>query len=150
MYHTIKTAKEGINAINKVYSSLEEIFEGHSSMTRGEILKTYSKIEKIIIKDEFGDQYKKRVLPTFETLRKLGLLEVAKKEQRTMYFYTTFFKNICLSKKQFEQLPIEEQEKYKPECVTYYYYSLVPKDIAIANILNAVNNNFSELLKLAE
>ena len=153
MYHTIKDGKNAIERINKVYPILEEIFNGRSSMTRKEILKEYSTIEFETKYYGRSHYYSKtyRVLPTFETLRHLGLLIVVEEENKTLYFAEDRYGDPeLISEKLYNQLPQSLQNYCSEKDFLRYHYKLTPKEIAIEKILNAVNENFKSFMKLAD
>ncbi len=146
MYGTITNAKEAINTINKVYPILEEIFNGHSNMTRKEIMATYSSKEKVERRTYYRIR-KERVLPCFETLRHLGLLVVVESEVQYDYVVEN---NTHISMADYENLPKVFQDMCEEHNFLRYHYELIPKEIAIEKIIETVRNNFDSLIKLAD
>lgn len=149
MYKTIKEGKEAIRSINKVYPILEEIFNGHSSMTRKEIMATYSSKEKV--EEKFFYRTRKvRVLPCFETLRHLGLLVVVEEEENHIYTVEdNNFNKTNISSSVYETLPKVFQDMCEETNFLRYHYELTPKEIAIEKIIESVRNNFDSLMELA-
>ena len=153
MYHTIKDGKNAIEKINKVYPILEEIFNGRASMTRKEILKEYSKVEfetKYYGRNNyFSNTY--RVLPNFETLRRLGLLIVVEEENKILYFAEDKYGDPePISENLYHQLPQSLQDYCSERDFLRYHYELAPREIVIEEIFNSVNKNFKSLMKLAD
>lgn len=147
MYSQITSAKHAINQINEVYPILEEIFNGHPSMTRKEIMKTYS-LKESIDNPLYPYALPERVLPCFETLRHLGLLVVVKSEVK--YDYVVEDNDTHISMVEYENLPKVFQDKCKKHNFLRYHYELIPKEIAIEKIIETVRNNFDLLMKLAD
>lgn len=151
MYHTIKDGKNAVERINKVYPILEKIFDGHSSMTRKEILKEYSKFEFEVKTYRYGRTTRKRILPVFETLRHLGVLIVVEEENKTLYFAEDRYGDPePISEKLYSQLPQVLQGYCSERDFLRYHYKLVPKAIAIETILSSVNHNLQTLLELVK
>ena len=153
MYHTIKDGKNAIEKINKVYPILEEIFNGRASMTRKEILKVYSKVEFETRHYGRNNHYSKtyRVLPNFETLRRLGLLVVVEEENKTLYFAEDRYGDPePISEKLYNQLPMVLQNYCSERNYLRYDYELTPKEIAIEKIITSVNENFNLFMKLTD
>lgn len=153
MYHTINGGKNAIKSINKVYPILEEIFNGRASMTRKEILKEYSRFEfetKYYGRSHYcSNTY--RVLPTFETLRHLGLLVVVEEENKILYFAEDNYGDPePISEKLYNQLPQALQDHCSERDFLRYHYELIPREIVIEKILNSVNENFKSLMELAD
>ena len=153
MYHTIKDGKNAIERINKVYPILEEIFNGRSSMIRKEILKEYSKVEfetKYYGRSHYcSNTY--RVLPTFETLRHLGLLVVVEEEENHMYSVEdNYYNTVNIDSTTYKKLPKVFQNMCEETNFVRYHYELTPKEIAVEKILNAVNENFKSFMELAD
>jgi hypothetical protein len=151
MYHTIKDGKNAIKNINKVYPILEEIFNGRASMIRKEILEEYSRFEFEVKTYRYGHTTKRRALPTFETLRRLGLLVVIEEENKILYFAKDRYGDPePISEKLYNQLPQALQDYCSERDFLRYHYELTPKEIVIEKILNSVNENFKSLMKLAD
>jgi hypothetical protein len=151
MYHTIKEGKNAIERINKVYPILEEIFNGRASMTRKEVLEEYSRFEFEVKTYRYGHTTKRRTLPTFETLRRLGLLVVIEEENKILYFAEDRYGDPePISEKLYNQLPQALQDYCSERDFLRYHYELTPKEIVIEKILNSVNENFKSLMKLAD
>lgn len=153
MYHTIQEGKKAIRRINKVYPFLEKIFDGHTTMTRKEIMQEYSKIEMETVYYSHSRYYSstQRNLPCFETLRHLGLLEVVEKEDKTLYFAEDKYGDPeLISEKLYNQLPQALQDYCSEKDFLRYHYELVPKVIAIETIINSVNHNLQTLLELVK
>ena len=150
MYTQITTAKEAIHTINKVYPVLEEIFNGHPSMTRKEIMATYSSKEKVK-KPSYYCRRTVRILPCFETLRQLGLLVVVKEEEKHMYSVEdNYGDKQNISSSVYETLPKIFQDRCEETNFLRYHYELTPKEIAIEKIIETVRNNFDSFMKLAD
>jgi hypothetical protein len=148
MYHTIKDGKNAIERINKVYPILEEIFNGRASMIRKEILEEYSRFEFETLRYGRG---RRRTLPTFETLRHLGLLVVVEEENKILYFAEGNYGDPePISEKLYNQLPQALQDHCSERDFLRYHYELIPREIVIEKILNSVNENFKSLMKLAD
>ncbi len=153
MYHTIKEGKNAIERINKVYPILEEIFNGQASMTRKNIMKEYSKVEFETKYYGRSGHYSRtyRVLPTFETLRHLGLLVVVDEENKTLYFAEDRYGDPePISETLYNQLPMSLQNYCSERDFLRYHYELTPREIVIERILNAINENLNSLMKLVE
>lgn len=150
MYTQITNAKKAIKQINKVYPILAKIFNGRTNMTRKEIMAIYSSKEKVKRSSYYG-YHTARVLPCFETLRKLGLLVVVKEEENHMYSVEDNYgdKNHIPSSV-YENLPKVFQDMCEEHNFLRYHYELIPKEIAIEKIIESVRNNFDSLMKLAD
>lgn len=147
MYHTIKDGKNAIERINKVYPILEEIFNGRASMTRKEILEEYSRFEFETLR--YGRR--RRTMPTFETLRHLGLLAVIEEEENHMYSVEdNSYNTVNIDSATYKKLPKVFQDMCEETDFVRYHYELTPKEIAVEKILNAVNENFKSFMKLAD
>ena len=147
MYHTIKDGKNAIERINKVYPILEEIFNGRASMTRKEILEEYSRFEFETLR--YGRR--RRTMPTFETLRHLGLLAVIEEEENHMYSVEdNSYNTVNIDSATYKKLPKVFQDMCEETDFVRYHYELKPKEIAVEKILNAVNENFKSFMKLAD
>ena len=147
MYHTIKDGKNAIKSINKVYPILEEIFNGRASMIRKEILEEYSRFEFETLR--YGRR--RRTMPTFETLRHLGLLVVIEEEENHIYSVEdNYYNTVSIDSATYEKLPKVFQDMCEETDFVRYHYELTPREIAIEKILNSVNENFKSLMKLAD
>jgi hypothetical protein len=153
MYHTIKDGKNAIKSIDKVYPILEEIFNGRASMIRKEILEEYSRFE---FETKFygrSGHYSKtcRVLPTFETLRHLGLLVVIEEEESHMYSVEdNYYNTVNIDSTTYKKLPKVFQDMCEETNFVRYHYELTPKEIAVEKIIETVRNNFDSFMKLAD
>lgn len=147
MYHTIKDGKNAIKSINKVYPILEEIFNGRASMIRKEILEEYSRFEFETLR--YGRR--RRTMPTFETLRHLGLLVVIEEEENHMYSVEdNYYNTVNIDSTTYKKLPKVFQDMCEETNFVRYHYELTPKEIAVEKILNAVNENFKSFMELAD